>query len=108
MSIVNGLVNNSMTSQLISYPIVGAAAGLGFMGLNKMYSQSLYGSSMNDPFMGDGWDFVLTGAGIGGGVALVSAGIKYQAAHMRNSKIAEYTSQGLSRDSAKLLAMSGK
>ena len=74
MSIANGLVNNSMTSQLISYPIVGAAAGLGFMGLNKMYSQSLYGSSMNDPFMGDGWDFVLTGAGWGHGVGLCQIG----------------------------------
>ena len=99
--------NMSTTQALIGYPILGGLGGLGLSSMNKYYSQSLYGNSSNDPFIGSSWDFVLTGASIGGGAALVSAGIKYQAAHMRNSKIAEYTSQGLSRDSAKLLAMAG-
>ena len=108
MGLANNMINMQTSHQLISFPVAGAAAGLGLYGANTYYSQALYGNSMNDPFMGQAWDFVLTGAGIGGGAALVSAGIKFQAAQLRNSRINEYTSQGLSHTSAQLLAMSGK
>ena len=108
MGLANNMINMQTSHQLIGYPVVGASMGLALGMANTYYSQALYGNSMNNPFLGDTWDFVLTGAGIGGGAALVSAGIKFQAAQLRNSRISEYTSQGLSHTSAQLLAMSGK
>lgn len=100
MSLLSG---NMDTVQLLGYPIAGALGGLGLAGMNKYYSQALYGNSSNDPFIGNSWDFVLTGASIGGGVAAVSAGIKYQAQQL---KLQRY--QGLSETSMKMLAMGGK
>ena len=95
--------NMSTTQALIGYPILGGLGGLGLSSMNKYYSQSLYGNSSNDPFIGSSWDFVLTGASLGGGAALVSAGIKYQAQQL---KLQRY--DGLSDVSKRLLAMGGK
>lgn len=107
------LFNSSMTQQMIGYPIAGAVGGLGLGTLNQYYSNNLYGNSSNDPFIGLNWDFVLTGASLGGGVALASAGIKYQAQQMKTQRISSFVNDGLNSGGltameAKLLAMSGK
>lgn len=107
------MINSSMTQQFIGYPIVGALGGLGFGTLNQNFSNNLYGNSSNDPFMGANWDFVLTGAALGGGAALASAGIKYQAQQMKLQRTSDFINSGLnglgiSSDSARLLAMSGR
>lgn len=106
-------MNLSNTQMLIGFPIVGALGGLGLGTLNQNYSQNLYGNSSNDPFIGASWDFVLTGASIGGGVALASAGIKYQAQQLklqRQTRMLEdsFGTSQMSDMSKRLLAMSGK
>lgn len=103
----------SNTQMLIGYPIVGALGGLGLGTLNQYYSQNVYGNSSNDPFIGASWDFVLSGASIGGGVALASAGIKYQAQQLKLQRTSQAIEQSLgtnqiSETSRRLLAMSGK
>lgn len=107
------MINNSLTQQLIGYPIVGALGGLGLGTANQYFSNNLYGNSSNDPFVGLNWDFVLTGASIGGGVALASAGIKYQAQQLKSQRTSSFINEGLggasvSPTTAKLLAMSGR
>ena len=107
------MINMPMTQQLIGFPIVGAIGGLGLGSLNQNFSQNLYGNSANDPFIGANWDFVLSGASIGGGIALASAGIRYQAQQLKLQRTAQVlensfgTSQ-MSDMSRKMLAMSGK
>lgn len=107
------MINASMTQQFIGLPIAGALGGLGYGTLNQNYSNNLYGNSSNDPFLGLNWDFVLTGASIGGGVALASAGLKYQAQQMKLSRVSNFVNDGLnnveiSDMSRKLLAMAGR
>lgn len=107
------MINSSMTQQFIGFPIVGALGGLGLGTMNQNFSNNLYGNSSNDPFIGLNWDFVLTGAALGGGAALASAGIKYQAQQMKLQRASEFLNTGLngleiSPMSAKLLAMSGR
>lgn len=107
------MINATMTQQFIGYPIVGALGGLGLGTLNQNFSNNLYGNSSNDPFTGLNWDFVLTGASLGGGVALASAGIKYQAQQMKIQRTSSFVNEGLngakiSATTAKLLAMSGR
>ena len=105
------MINATMTQQFIGYPIVGALGGLGLGTLNQNYSNNLYGNSSNDPFLGLNWDFVLAGASLGGGAALASAGIKYQAQQLKTQRISSFTNNvpgGLTAMEQKLLAMSGK
>lgn len=107
------MINTSMTQQFIGYPIVGALGGLGYGTLNQNFSNNLYGNSSNDPFIGLNWDFVLTGASIGGGAALASAGIKYQAQQMKMQRTSSFVNEGLNGVTltameSKLLAMSGR
>ena len=94
--------NMSTVQTMIGYPVLGGLGGLGLASMNKYYSQSLYGNSSNDPFIGSSWDFVLTGASLGGGAALVSAGIKYQAQQLKLQRF-----DGLSDVSRRLLAKGG-
>lgn len=82
-----GVINGSHVTQFLGYPIVGALGGLGMGALNQNFSNNIYGNSSNDPFIGANWDFVLTGASIGGGVALASAGIKYQAQQLKAQRM---------------------
>lgn len=107
------MINTNMKQQFIGYPVVGALGGLGYGTLNQNYSNNLYGNSSNDPFMGLNWDFVLTGASLGGGVALASAGIRYQAQQMKMQRTSSFVNEGLngiqlSSMQSKLLAMSGR
>lgn len=103
----------SNTQMLIGYPIVGALGGLGLGSLNQYYSQNVYGNSSNDPFIGASWDFVLSGAALGGAAALASAGIKYQAQQLKLQRASSAMEQALGTDqisntSRRLLAMTGK
>ncbi len=107
------MINTTMSQKFIGYPIVGGLGGLGLGTLNQNFSNNLYGNSSNDPFMGLNWDFVLTGASIGGGVALASAGIKYQAQQMKLQRTSNFVNEGLNgikltAMESKLLAMSGR
>lgn len=107
------MINATMTQQFIGYPVAGAIGGLGLGTLNQNYSNNLYGNSSNDPFLGLNWDFVLSGASLGGGIALASAGIKYQAQQMKIQRASSFVNDGLngatlSATSAKLMAMSGR
>ena len=107
------MINTSMTQQFIGYGIVGSLGGLGLGTLNQNFSNNLYGNSSNDPFIGLNWDFVLTGASIGGGAALASAGIKYQAQQMKMQRTSSFVNEGLNGVTltameSKLLAMSGR
>ena len=107
------MINANMKQQFIGIPIVGALGGLVYGTLNQNYSNNIYGNSSNDPFMGLNWDFVLTGASIGGGVALASAGIKYQAQQMKLQRTSSFVNEGLNgveltAMERKLLAMSGR
>ena len=107
------MINTTMTQQFIGLPVVGALGGLGLGTLNQNFSNNIYGNSSNDPFMGLNWDFVLTGASIGGGVALASAGIKYQAQQMKIQRTSNFVNEGLNGVTLttmeqKLLAMSGR
>lgn len=101
------MINTKLSHQLIGFPIVGASAGLALNAANNYYSQSLYGSGLNNPFTGDAWDFVLTGASIGGGAALISAGIKFQAQQLKTQRVNDFVSQGLSKNESQLLALIG-
>lgn len=107
------MINTTMKQQMIGFPIVGALGGLGYGTLNQNFSNNLYGNSSNDPFLGLNWDFVLTGASLGGGVALASAGIKYQAQQMKLQRTSSFVNEGLNGVTltameSKLLAMSGR
>lgn len=107
------LLNTSMKQQLIGFPIVGGLGGLAYGTLNQNFSNNLYGNSSNDPFLGANWDFVLTGASIGGGAALASAGIKYQAQQLKTQRTSSFVNEGLNGVKltdmeTKLLAMAGR
>lgn len=105
---LSSMISGSMKSQLIGYPLVGASAGLAVGMANNYFSDNLYGNSMNDPFLGSTWDFVLTGASLGGGAALISSGIKFQAQQMKIQRVNNFVEMGLSETSNRLLAISGK
>lgn len=92
-------MNFSTPQMLIGFPVLGALGGLGMGMSNKYYGHNLYGNSTNDPFIGSSWDFVVTGASIGGGAALLSAGIKHQAQQIKLQQYSDTT--------RKMMAMSG-
>lgn len=105
-------MNFTNTQMLIGYPIVGGLGGLGLGAANQYFSQNLYGNSSNDPFIGANWDFVLTGAALGGAVGLASAGIKYQAQQLKSQRTSQYVEDSLrginaTETTRRMLAMSG-
>lgn len=105
-------MNFTNTQMLMGFPIVGAMGGLGLGSMNQYYSQNLYGNSMNDPFIGSNWDFVLTGAALGGVAGLASAGIKYQAQQLKTQRSSQYVEDSLRAMNAtettrKMMALSG-
>lgn len=71
---------SSIPGTLIGYTATGTAAGIGVTAAANVVSDHIpttskdTGSSHNG-LIGDNWGFIKTGAGVGGAIALASAGI---------------------------------
>lgn len=71
---------------------VGIVGGLGYGVYNKMYGTSVYGSSLNDPYIGYS-DYIIHGAALGAAAGLASAGLRIQANQKKIEQLSEPTLQ---------------
>lgn len=83
-----------MTTTLATTTAVGLASGLAYGAYNKNYGVGVYGSNLNDPYVGY-MDYAIQGAVLGTGAGLASAGIRYQAHQAKTEKLSGATQQML-------------
>lgn len=69
---------------------VGIASGLAYSTYNKHYGSSIYGSNMNDPYVGYS-DYLIHGATMGAAAGLASAGLRYSAYQKKVSGLSDHT-----------------
>lgn len=71
---------NNIPGTLLGYTAVGSAAGLAAgAAINSVSHNSKDKAGSHDGLIGNNWDFIKTGASVGGVVALASAGIEVAA-----------------------------
>lgn len=81
---------SGMVTTLATTTAVGVAGGLGYGAYNKQYGVGVYGSNLNDPYVGYS-DYVIHGAGVGAAAGLATIGLRYQAQQKRISGVNEQT-----------------
>lgn len=83
-------MNNQLVTTMVGTTAAGVVGGLGYGIYNKNYGQGVYGSNINDPYIGYS-DFVIHGAALGAAAGLASAGLRYQAHQSKLNKLSEPT-----------------
>lgn len=84
------MLGTANVNTMVGTTAVGVMGGLGFGMYNKQYGTSVYGSNLNDPYVGYS-DFVIHGAALGAAAGLASIGIRYQANQKKMSMVSEQT-----------------
>lgn len=78
---------NNIPGTLLGYTAVGSAAGLAVgAAVHSVSPDSKDKAGSHDGLIGNNWDFIKTGASVGGAVALASAGIEVAARRTASRK----------------------
>lgn len=85
---------NGLATTLATTTTVGLVSGLAYGAYNKNYGVGIYGSNLNDPYIGY-LDYAVHGAVLGSAAGLATAGLKLQAHAAKEEKLSGATVQML-------------
>lgn len=86
------MLMSDLTTKLATTSAVGLAGGLAYGAYNKNYGVGVYGSNLNDPYVGY-MDYAIHGAVLGSAAGLASAGLRLQAHAIKTEKVSDATNQ---------------